>query len=246
MLNERARYCKPHFIQLFKSKGNYSEGFGEEQHKKKWLSKDGAEEGGDASESAAAVAQLTVQDSESATPQPQPASSSSPKTFGVTLSSRPKANSEAPAPTSDPSLSDDAAGGAAVFGVTLGAKAAPRRSTVAVEEPTAVRVCCTRIYFSFIWWLKQHGPPVDALHAHCIVQEGGEAKKKPIFGAKETCVFCQKTVYPMVLLPPTPFSTHLLLFLITLLQERLSADDLGVFHKVDFRPLAGCTACYSR
>ncbi len=241
MLNELARYCKPHFIQLFKSKGNYSEGFGEEQHKKKWLSKDGAEEGGDASESAAAVAQLTVQDSEAATPQPQPASSSSPKTFGVTLSSRPKANSEAPAPTADPSLSDDAAGGAAVFGVTLGAKAAPRRSTVAAEETTAVRVC-THLYFSFIWWFKQRGPPVDALHAHCIVQEGGEAKKKPIFGAKETCVFCQKTVYPMVLLPPTP----LLLFLITLLQERLSADDLGVFHKVDFRPLAGCTACYLR
>lgn len=144
MLNERARYCKPHFIQLFKSKGNYSEGFGEEQHKKKWLSKDGAEEGGDANESAAAVAQLTVQDSESATPsaltpQPQPESSSSPKTFGVTLSSRPKANSEAPVPTADP-LSDDAAGGAAVFGVTLGGKAAPRRSTVAVEENVTVRV----------------------------------------------------------------------------------------------------------
>ena len=30
-------YCKPHFKQLFKLKGNYSEGFGEEQHKHKWL-----------------------------------------------------------------------------------------------------------------------------------------------------------------------------------------------------------------
>jgi hypothetical protein len=29
-------YCKPHFKQLFKSKGNYSEGFGVEQHKHKW------------------------------------------------------------------------------------------------------------------------------------------------------------------------------------------------------------------
>ena len=29
-------YCKPHFQQLFKSKGNYDEGFGTEQHKKKW------------------------------------------------------------------------------------------------------------------------------------------------------------------------------------------------------------------
>ena len=38
-------YCKPHFKQLFKSKGNYSEGFGEEQHKMKWVNKDGAEEG---------------------------------------------------------------------------------------------------------------------------------------------------------------------------------------------------------
>jgi len=27
-------YCKPHFKQLFLSKGNYDEGFGGEQHKK--------------------------------------------------------------------------------------------------------------------------------------------------------------------------------------------------------------------
>jgi hypothetical protein len=39
-------YCKPHFKQLFKAKGNYSEGFGEEQHKNKWLRDGaGAEEG---------------------------------------------------------------------------------------------------------------------------------------------------------------------------------------------------------
>eukprot|EP00158_Paraphelidium_tribonemae_P007205 Partr_v1_DN28153_c2_g2_i1_m56021 putative LIM domain and actin binding 1 len=29
-------YCKPHFKQLFALKGNYNEGFGTEQHKKKW------------------------------------------------------------------------------------------------------------------------------------------------------------------------------------------------------------------
>jgi len=29
-------YCKPHFKQLFTLKGNYDEGFGMEQHKKKW------------------------------------------------------------------------------------------------------------------------------------------------------------------------------------------------------------------
>lgn len=29
-------YCKPHFKQLFALKGNYSEGFGQEDHKKKW------------------------------------------------------------------------------------------------------------------------------------------------------------------------------------------------------------------
>jgi len=29
-------FCKPHFIQLFRTKGNYDEGFGKEQHKKKW------------------------------------------------------------------------------------------------------------------------------------------------------------------------------------------------------------------
>jgi len=36
-------YCKPHFKQLFKLKGNYSDGFGEEQHKKKWIDKEAAE-----------------------------------------------------------------------------------------------------------------------------------------------------------------------------------------------------------
>ncbi|KAJ1188328.1 hypothetical protein NDU88_005089 [Pleurodeles waltl] len=32
-------YCKPHFKQLFKSKGNYYEGFGHKQHKEQWNSK---------------------------------------------------------------------------------------------------------------------------------------------------------------------------------------------------------------
>uniref|UniRef100_A0A4W5NC43 LIM zinc-binding domain-containing protein n=1 Tax=Hucho hucho TaxID=62062 RepID=A0A4W5NC43_9TELE len=29
-------YCKPHFKQLFKSKGNYDEGFGQTPHKDLW------------------------------------------------------------------------------------------------------------------------------------------------------------------------------------------------------------------
>ena len=29
-------YCKPHYTQMFKEKGNYDEGFGREQHKKQW------------------------------------------------------------------------------------------------------------------------------------------------------------------------------------------------------------------
>uniref|UniRef100_A0A667XLI7 Xin actin binding repeat containing 2 n=1 Tax=Myripristis murdjan TaxID=586833 RepID=A0A667XLI7_9TELE len=29
-------YCKPHYKQLFKSKGNYDEGFGEKPHKELW------------------------------------------------------------------------------------------------------------------------------------------------------------------------------------------------------------------
>jgi hypothetical protein len=33
-------YCKAHFKQLFKMKGNYDEGFGREQHKTKWSKKD--------------------------------------------------------------------------------------------------------------------------------------------------------------------------------------------------------------
>ncbi|KAJ3173325.1 LIM domain and actin-binding protein 1 [Geranomyces variabilis] len=39
-------YCKPHFKQLFKLKGNYAEGFGLEDHKKQWL--EGAEGANDA------------------------------------------------------------------------------------------------------------------------------------------------------------------------------------------------------
>ncbi len=65
-----------------------------------------------------------------------------------------------------------------------------------------------------------------------ISQEGTESKKKPAFAAiaKETCVVCQKTVYPMVLLC-LKFAS-LSRNLNRALQERLSADDLGVFHKV--------------
>lgn len=33
-------YCKPHFQQLFKSKGNYDEGFGRKQHKELWVHKE--------------------------------------------------------------------------------------------------------------------------------------------------------------------------------------------------------------
>ena len=33
-------YCKAHFKQLFKMKGNYDEGFGREQHKTKWSKKE--------------------------------------------------------------------------------------------------------------------------------------------------------------------------------------------------------------
>ena len=35
-------YCKTHFKQLFKMKGNYDEGFGREQHKTKWAKKSDA------------------------------------------------------------------------------------------------------------------------------------------------------------------------------------------------------------
>lgn len=36
-------YCKVHFKQLFKMKGNYDEGFGREQHKTKWAKKEDEE-----------------------------------------------------------------------------------------------------------------------------------------------------------------------------------------------------------
>eukprot|EP01121_Diplochlamys_sp_Union-15-3_P002433 TRINITY_DN1212_c0_g2_i1.p1 TRINITY_DN1212_c0_g2~~TRINITY_DN1212_c0_g2_i1.p1 ORF type:complete len:611 (+),score=152.38 TRINITY_DN1212_c0_g2_i1:93-1925(+) len=40
-------YCKPHFKQLFALKGNYDEGFGGEQHKRKWVGKEGGDPASD-------------------------------------------------------------------------------------------------------------------------------------------------------------------------------------------------------
>jgi len=48
-------FCKPHFKQLFKSKGNYDEGFGREKHSRKWLGgekEDGGSDGNELSSSA--------------------------------------------------------------------------------------------------------------------------------------------------------------------------------------------------
>ncbi|XP_007541904.1 LIM domain and actin-binding protein 1a isoform X1 [Poecilia formosa] len=42
-------YCKPHFCQLFKAKGNYDEGFGHRPHKELWESKGEADEATDRS-----------------------------------------------------------------------------------------------------------------------------------------------------------------------------------------------------
>jgi hypothetical protein len=100
---------------------------------------------------------MSVHDRASTSPERGPSAQSqdgsSPQTFGVTLSSRPKAASEPVAPLEDPSSPDGGeshiASGAAVFGVTLGAKAAPRRATVAVEDSTAVRVFCRFIVLLF-------------------------------------------------------------------------------------------------
>ncbi|XP_013404542.1 F-actin-monooxygenase MICAL3 [Lingula anatina] len=41
---EGQTFCKPHFIELFKKKGNYEEGFGKERHKNKWLTPTGSRE----------------------------------------------------------------------------------------------------------------------------------------------------------------------------------------------------------
>ncbi|XP_063071985.1 LIM domain and actin-binding protein 1-like isoform X2 [Engraulis encrasicolus] len=46
-------YCKPHFNQLFKSKGNYDEGFGHRPHKEMWTPKEVEEEEEDGDEGAA-------------------------------------------------------------------------------------------------------------------------------------------------------------------------------------------------
>jgi len=62
-------YCKPHFKQLFKLKGNYDEGFGDKQHKEKWNPKDAPpqddenEEEGDKENEAPKIEQVTAQPS---------------------------------------------------------------------------------------------------------------------------------------------------------------------------------------
>ena len=35
-MNEGVMFCTNHFKQLFARKGNYDEGFGRQQHKKRW------------------------------------------------------------------------------------------------------------------------------------------------------------------------------------------------------------------
>ncbi len=111
-------------------------------------------------QSASAVAQLSVQDGSRAVPTRSPVSpvtqsqeeSSSPKTFGVTLTSRQKAVSEPAAPPVDPSSPADAesfGSGAAVFGITLGAKPIPRRTTSVAEDVSVVRARSAESHWTF-------------------------------------------------------------------------------------------------
>lgn len=96
-------YCKPHFNQLFKAKGNYDEGFGHRPHKERWEPKvDGEEEeetsptqpdapkpsepktsapdtsAAAAAADASAAADTAVADSAAAAPDPEPAVEESP------------------------------------------------------------------------------------------------------------------------------------------------------------------------
>uniref|UniRef100_G3P956 LIM domain and actin binding 1a n=1 Tax=Gasterosteus aculeatus aculeatus TaxID=481459 RepID=G3P956_GASAC len=56
-------YCKPHFCQLFKAKGNYDEGFGHRPHKELW---EGKADGGESSPPSNAHAKPMMQSSPSA------------------------------------------------------------------------------------------------------------------------------------------------------------------------------------
>lgn len=58
-------YCKPHFCQLFKAKGNYDEGFGHRPHKELWESKG---ESGEPSPPPKTKIQSSVADSEMSSP----------------------------------------------------------------------------------------------------------------------------------------------------------------------------------
>ncbi|XP_034441710.1 LIM domain and actin-binding protein 1-like isoform X1 [Hippoglossus hippoglossus] len=53
-------YCKPHFSQLFKAKGNYDEGFGHRPHKELWEPRTEGEEGEEAVKPKEAVEQVEV------------------------------------------------------------------------------------------------------------------------------------------------------------------------------------------
>ncbi|XP_028855145.1 LIM domain and actin-binding protein 1-like [Denticeps clupeoides] len=67
-------YCKPHFNQLFKAKGNYDEGFGHRPHKDLWTPKDGDEEEEEGrrpkEQSSDASATLTIVHSQNKHPSP--------------------------------------------------------------------------------------------------------------------------------------------------------------------------------
>lgn len=121
-------YCRPHFKQLFRLKGNYDEGFGREQHKKKWnaaepeapaekeketVVKSASSESTDSmsSRSSSSTERLSVRKETPAAaapaPAPEPESSFRPRTRTMDASVKPvrPTVSAAPAPEPDTSSS---------------------------------------------------------------------------------------------------------------------------------------------
>ena len=83
---EGVYYCKPHFKQLFKLKGNYDEGFGREQHKSQWAEGDEGEGTPPAASTPVSASTPVPASGGAATPQPATNSgANSPAPKGLTV-----------------------------------------------------------------------------------------------------------------------------------------------------------------
>ena len=212
-------YCKPHFVKLFKLKGNYSVGFGEADPKAKWSSQGvvGASsnmdfskptsssltESPNANRHTVALSQSPV-DSPSNSPLRTPAASSPSKSSPAVsspLKSSPAASSSTPSASS---------------GTSWGAARKPPQkeasSSAAASSPSSHRRTMAPAELSKGSWRQDSPTPKPQIN-----EVRQRSASSVVLGGSKKCQVCGKSVYPM---------------------DELKADD-KIFHKSCLR----CAEC---